>query len=158
MLLRDPEHGDAPMDRRDFLGLLTRAFLWLSGAAGLVGLVRFLSYDPEPTIIGRYTLEPPAAYPPDSITPISEARAILVRDQVGFFARSLVCPHLGCVVEKGDGGYQCPCHGSRFGEVGELISGPAKRSLDSIWLGLDEAGRLVVDVRLDVPREWRLIL
>jgi nitrite reductase/ring-hydroxylating ferredoxin subunit len=155
MLLRGLEVMDEQLDRRGFLRLLTRALLWFSGAVGMVGLIRFLSYDHEPASKSLYTLEPPTAYPLDSITPIPEARIFLVRDQAGFYARSLICPHLGCVVEKNEGGYQCPCHGSRFGELGELMNGPASHSLNSVWLGLDEEGRLVVDVRTEVAWEWR---
>jgi cytochrome b6-f complex iron-sulfur subunit len=147
---------DVQVNRRGFLRLLTRTLLWFSGAAGLLGLVRFLSYDQEPVSTGLYTLETPSAYPLGSITPIPEARVFLVRDPTGFYARSLICPHLGCVVEKKEGGYQCPCHGSRFGELGELANGPASHSLDSVLLGLDDEGRLVVDVRTTVAWEWRL--
>jgi cytochrome b6-f complex iron-sulfur subunit len=146
------------LNRRGFLDLLTRALLWFSGATGLVGLVRFLSYDREPASKGLYTLEFPVAYPLGSITPIPEATVFLIRDQTGFYARSLICPHLGCVLEKNEGGYQCPCHGSRFGELGELVNGPASHSLTSVWLGLDEEGRLVVDVRTEVAWEWRLMV
>jgi cytochrome b6-f complex iron-sulfur subunit len=158
MPLRGLEDMDIHMNRRGFLGLLTRALLWFSGAVGAVGLVRFLSYDQEPASKGLYTLKFPAAYPLGSITPIPEARVFLVRDQAGFSARSLICPHLGCVVEKSEGGYQCPCHGSRFGELGELVNGPASYSLNSVWLGLDEEGRLVVDVQTGVAWEWRLMV
>jgi cytochrome b6-f complex iron-sulfur subunit len=149
---------DVQVNRRVFLRLITRALLWLSGAAGVVGVFRFLSYEQEPASSGLYTLEDPAAYPRGSITLILEAQVILVHDQVGFYALSLICPHLGCVVEKSEGGYQCPCHGSRFGELGELVNGPASHSLNSVWLGLNEEGRLIVNVTSDMPREWRLTI
>jgi cytochrome b6-f complex iron-sulfur subunit len=158
MPLRDAEDMDAHVDRRGFLGLFTRTILWISGAAGLAGLVRFLSYDREPQSTGPFSLDFHAAYPLGSLTPIPEAQAFLVHDQAGFFARSLICPHLGCVVEKSEGGYQCPCHGSRFGESGDLIHGPAKKPLKSVWIGLDEDGRLILDVHLEVPWEWRLVV
>jgi hypothetical protein len=103
MPLRGHEDMDVQVDRRGFLGLLTRALLWFSGATGVVGMVRFLSYDQEPASKGLYTLELPAAYPLGSMTPIPEARVFLVRDQTGFYARSLICPHLGCVLEKSEG-------------------------------------------------------
>jgi cytochrome b6-f complex iron-sulfur subunit len=158
MPLRGLEEMDIQVDRRGFLGFLTRAFLWFSGAAGAVGLLRFLSYDQEPAPTSVFTLEFPAAYPIGSIALIQDAQVFLVHDQTGFCARSLVCPHLGCVIEKSEGGYQCPCHGSRFGKWGEFISGPADESLKSVWLEVDKEGRLVVDVSVEVPWEWRLIL
>lgn len=41
------------------------------------------------------------------------------------------CPHLGCqLVWNGEEKtWECPCHGSRFGEDGELLDGPAQTDL-----------------------------
>ena len=37
------------------------------------------------------------------------------------------CPHLGCALKynKAEHSWDCPCHGSRFSENGELIDNPA---------------------------------
>ncbi len=37
------------------------------------------------------------------------------------------CPHLGCALKynRNEHSWDCPCHGSRFGENGELIDNPA---------------------------------
>ena len=37
------------------------------------------------------------------------------------------CPHLGCALKynKDEHSWDCPCHGSRFGEDGKLLDGPA---------------------------------
>jgi len=42
------------------------------------------------------------------------------------------CPHLGCALKWNDIEYSwdCPCHGSRFGENGKLIDNPATGDLD----------------------------
>lgn len=53
-------------------------------------------------------------------------------------AKSLVmpksprCPHLGCALKwnKEERVFDCPCHGSRFSEDGELIDGPANKELN----------------------------
>lgn len=40
------------------------------------------------------------------------------------------CTHLGCVPNKRDGGWICPCHGSTYDESGRVTRGPAPRNLD----------------------------
>ena len=48
--------------------------------------------------------------------------------------RSAVCPHLGCIVRWNatESSWDCPCHGSRFAPTGEVLNGPAHRSLTPI--------------------------
>lgn len=41
------------------------------------------------------------------------------------------CPHMGCALKwnKAERTWDCPCHGSRFGEAGALLDGPATGDL-----------------------------
>ena len=41
------------------------------------------------------------------------------------------CPHMGCALKynAAEHSWDCPCHGSRFGENGELIDNPATDDL-----------------------------
>ncbi len=42
------------------------------------------------------------------------------------------CPHLGCALKwnSAERSWDCPCHGSRFSEDGELLNGPAQGGID----------------------------
>ena len=49
---------------------------------------------------------------------------------VNFFTPTVKrCPHLGCALKwnKQEHSWDCPCHGSRFRQNGEIIDNPAKK-------------------------------
>lgn len=61
-------------------------------------------------------------------------KAAVHRDEEGrVHAVSAACTHLGCTIHwnKADRSWDCPCHGSRFDVDGRVISGPARKNLES---------------------------
>lgn len=63
---------------------------------------------------------------------IDGERTAVFRDEEGaLHALSLVCTHLGCLVDPNgrERTWDCACYGSRFGIDGDVIHGPAKRPL-----------------------------
>ncbi len=143
--------------RRHFLTWLSRGALAAAAALGVGQLARYLSFEPDgaagaPIAVGR-----PADYPAGALTYAAAARAYLGHDQGGLYAIDAVCTHLGCLVERqAGGGFACPCHGSRFGDGGQLQAGPAGQDLPHLDLQLDQDGALVLDRSHPVPAGTRL--
>ncbi len=74
-----------------------------------------------------------ALAPGDAAVLQIEGQAIAAaRDDEGrLHVRSAICTHMGCTVRWNQlsRSWDCPCHGSRFGIDGEVLSGPAERPL-----------------------------
>ena len=78
----------------------------------------------------------------DSIVPFPEYKIAILRTAQKIGAISMECTHLLNVVDQG---FFCPCHGSDFGPLGQVYSGPATVPLpwhdimdreDKIWVHL----------------------
>lgn len=134
------------LNRRDFLKIITNTLIWLSGALGLGGLLRYLDYQVYPSPPQDFDLGSESNFPLGSRTVLPEVPAILLHTANGYSAISLTCTHLGCTVEQEVDGYACPCHGSRFGENGQVERGPAKDPLPSFRVEITDDGNLVLYV------------
>jgi Rieske Fe-S protein len=134
------------VSRRDFLKLTRDGILWLSALLGVGGLFRFLDYEVNPVPKTEYDLGPAVNYPMGSNTMLAEVPAILIHNNRGFSALSLTCTHLGCVVEQNKDELVCPCHGSHFNLEGELLHGPAEKSLPFFDVEISEDERLILHV------------
>jgi cytochrome b6-f complex iron-sulfur subunit len=67
------------------------------------------------------------------------------------------CVHLGCRVPfcASSQWFECPCHGSKYNNVGEYKLGPAPRGLDRFPIEIDSANNVIVDtstIKLGPPR------
>jgi cytochrome b6-f complex iron-sulfur subunit len=130
--------------RRDFLKLTTTALLTASGLLGLGALFRFLDYQTEPPPKTEFDLGPASQYSPDSRTLLPDVPAVLIHNQAGFSALSLVCTHLGCTVDQNADGFACPCHGSRYNADGLVQRGPAAKPLRHLHVELKADNTLVL--------------
>ena len=146
-------------------GVACIAFLWPQGASGFgskikVGLVSDLLseirdnsgflYKPE----GRMWLtEYPngavekalATYTPGELAGMTAGQDLGLDG--GIVALYQKCPHLGCRVPEcvTSQWFECPCHGSKYNQVGEKRGGPAPRGMDRFATEITADGSLVVD-------------
>jgi cytochrome b6-f complex iron-sulfur subunit len=132
------------LSRRDFLRLTTNSLLGLSGALGLGGLIQFLSYEMDPAPPSQYDLGSAGDYPPGSRTLLMNIPAVLIHNNDGYLAFSLVCTHLGCTVEQKNGEYECPCHGSKYNDKGDVTRGPANTALKKLRVEINETGNIIL--------------
>lgn len=147
--------------RQTGFGSDRRRFLWFSGfgalgAASAGGAAVVLDF-----VHPKVLFEPPTAFrvgrpedfPVNSVTADYDRRVYIVRSEVGFFALSAVCTHLGCITRYvEEEAISCPCHGSKFATDGSLLVGPAPRGLRRIAIRLED-GELIVDTALEVQKD-----
>ena len=136
--------SDPVISRRDFLKLGRIFLLTLCGALGLGMLVRYLDTLTQPSRPTEFDLGKAEDYTPLSRTLLPNVPALLIRNEQGFTALSLVCTHIGCTVEKTAEGFSCPCHGSRYDLQGKVVRGPASESLAILRLETTLEGRLIL--------------
>jgi Rieske Fe-S protein len=74
----------------------------------------------------------------------------VIHDEQGFGVIAGICTHLGCVVASTPEGFDCPCHGSKFGHDGKVVRGPAPSPLLWYELALAADGQIVVDTKKTV--------
>ena len=132
------------ISRRDFLSFATKVILAISSFVGLGAIFRFLEYQPPSTQKLEFDIGSTEDYPVGTRTLIPDAQAILIHDENGFTALSLVCTHLGCIVNNNPNGFSCPCHGSQFSLDGDLVKGPAKKPLTQLNVEITDDQQLII--------------
>jgi cytochrome b6-f complex iron-sulfur subunit len=148
---------EARRSRRVFLTGVGVFGLTVIGAA--VGLFRFLIPNIEYGKPKRFKVGMPKDFPDKTATYLPDEKLFVVREGDTFMALSAVCTHLGCTVRAnnaGDGGFLCPCHGSKFLSDGTNTTGPAPKPLEAYELSLGNSGELIVDMRTLVSRKEKL--
>lgn len=87
---------------------------------------------------------------------ISAAEAVYSEQELagmreGFVALWQTCPHLGCRVPEcvSSQWFECPCHGSKYNQVGEYKAGPAPRGMDRFPVSV-QGDNVVVDTGVTI--------
>jgi cytochrome b6-f complex iron-sulfur subunit len=125
------------------------AFVWPGATTGFGSKIRVGKIDDVKTRIeaadgflyvpeGRMWV---TEYPADALANAEQvySPAELTGMEVGLVALWQTCPHLGCRVPNCDSSqwFECPCHGSRYNQVGEKRGGPAPRGMDRFAMSVD---------------------
>jgi cytochrome b6-f complex iron-sulfur subunit len=87
------------------------------------------------------------------VIPFRKERTFILRTEGGFLAISAICTHLHCIVNWNEmlKKFECPCHGAKFNQIGEVLVGPPPRPLDLYKLQI-VAGNVVVDRTSPIER------
>jgi len=81
-------------------------------------------------------------------------KTFVVKLEGGFLAISAICPHLHCIVNWNAviKEFECPCHGAKFNQSGEVVAGPPPRPLDLHKIEI-AAGNVVIDTERVIERQ-----
>jgi Rieske Fe-S protein len=119
----------------------------LAGLVGFGGLIRFFSFRPDPGVPSRFEIGGVEDFPPGKEIIRPEIPAMIFNRDGQIQALSLSCTHLGCVLEKVDDGFSCPCHGSQFDGEGILLNGPAQENLRPLQVEIREDQTIILHTK-----------
>lgn len=124
----------AAIDRREFVTRCSCAGALLA----LGGCVAMVTH-PVPVVDGRVAISlaqfPDLAMPLGAIkiqpAQLEDPLYVLAQPGGEFLAVSPICTHRGCTVDVQGERLVCPCHGSTYDRAGNVLRGPAQRTLTS---------------------------
>jgi ubiquinol-cytochrome c reductase iron-sulfur subunit len=62
-----------------------------------------------------------------------------------------ICTHLGCVPNRNETGWLCPCHGSVYDNSARILHGPAPRNLEVPPYRFTAADKIIIGEKPDGP-------
>lgn len=135
------------------------AYAWIGAAAIVVGELIFgtLAFlwprRKGPKVETVFIAGKVSDFKVGQITPFRKERAFILRTEGGFLAISGVCTHLHCIVNWNEvlKKFECPCHGAKFNQNGEVLEGPPPRPLDLYKVQV-VAGNVVIDRTSPIER------
>lgn len=147
---------DKSISRRKFFSRIGKGSIltMLSGSAVIIYRYLFpnVLYEPSPVFKVGY----PNDFTLGSSVYFKDRKLFFFHDAGGFYAMSAVCTHLGCLVNRTQEGFFCPCHGSVFDADGNVVKGPAPRRLPTYSVEISTDGRLQINLTKIVDEEYRL--
>lgn len=153
------EINEKELSRRDFFGMIGHTSIGTSIAGSFVITYKFLNPNVLFEPATKFKIEKADNFAEDSIIFFEARKLFIINREDGFQAISAVCTHLGCTVKIApENQFHCPCHGSKFDEHGNIISGPAPRPLRHYMLTLSRDRYLVVDMKKEVDAEFKLVV
>jgi cytochrome b6-f complex iron-sulfur subunit len=143
-----------PISRRRLL-----AYAWIGGAAIVLGELiggTFAFLWPRrkgPKVETVFVAGKVTEFKVGEVFPFRKERTYILRTEGGFLAISSICTHLHCVVNWNEmlKKFECPCHGAKFSQNGEVLEGPPPRPLDLYKLQIVE-GNVVIDRAIPIER------
>ena len=118
--LQASERFRPEVPRRDFLGLAALWSFLSTGVVMLAGALRLPMPSVFPETGSKFRIGPPDRFPPGSAVKLAERNVLVLRDERGFRALSLICTHLGFITSREPGGSEV--------NMAALIDGMSRRS------------------------------
>ncbi len=146
------------LSRKDFMGTVGVCACLGGLSLAVTGALRSAVPGVLPDPSARFKIGTAGDFVPGQIKNFKEENVVLIRDDEGLYAISTLCTHLGCVVNRNEDGFQCPCHGSRYDHDGNVIRGPAPKSLPWFQIERLPGGQLSVDRNSEIPIGTKLKL
>ena len=130
------------MNRRRFLKMILAFLGSITFFSFVFSFLKYLTAIPaRATAASKITIRENEIASGDARTIVYQnSPAIIInRPDKGFIALSLICTHLGCVVEfnKSSQKLVCPCHAGMYDLEGNVISGPPPKPLTALPLKIE---------------------
>ena len=158
-------NSENKINRRKFLISLGNTATGIVVLGGIGVTFEYLTPNVLLEIPKVFKIGPINSIQPNSVIFEPEQRTFVVREEQGsFYALSAVCTHLGCTTKWNDIGaagnsaavISCPCHGSLFNKYGEVLQGPAPRTLDKYRVQLED-DKLVINTGEKVSEDEMIL-
>lgn len=158
-MMKSEMDAKSQVDKKSISRRRLMAYAWIGAAAIVVGELiggTFAFLWPRrkgPKVETVFIAGKVTDFKVGELIPFRKERTFILRTEGGFLAISAICTHLHCIVNWNEmlKKFECPCHGAKFNQNGEVLEGPPPRPLDLYKLQI-VAGNVVVDRTSPIER------